>query len=356
MRNLQTPTLPETKFLTDSATIEYAKALNVELDSLRRELNKYVGRIVLSSITAATTLGADDELVLCNGTFTVTLPPAASSKGKIYVIKNIGSGTITIDGDGSETIDGATTQSLSAQYDFIAIASNGTEWLIVADMTFGSDKAWFGSFTFGDTNFIIFDKASGNGIKVDTTTPTFGWADLQGVVTNSKGATKATEATYRGGITEFQFSDGADAEIEYHIPHDYVKGTDIHLHVHWSHIGTLVTGGTLTFTIESSYAKGHNQAAFSAPVTGIFTGTASTTQYQHIVSETQYSASSPSGLQIDTDDLEPDGIILMRFEMTTNNITVSGGAVPDPFIHHIDVHYQTTGLIGTKDKAPDFYA
>lgn len=205
------------------------------------------------------------------------------------------------------------------------------------------------------TSHVVFKKTSGNGIKVDTTTPTFGWADLQGNVTNSKGATKPTEATYRGGITEFEFSAGDDAEIEYHIPHDYVLGTDIYLHVHWSHIGALVTGGNLIFTVESSYAKGHNQAAFSAPVTGTFTDTASTTQYQHIVSETQYSASTPTGLQIDTDTLEPDGIILMRFEVTTNNITVSGGGVPDPFIHHIDVHYQTTGLIGTKQKAPDFY-
>jgi hypothetical protein len=202
---------------------------------------------------------------------------------------------------------------------------------------------------------LILPKASGSGIKIDRAAATFGWADLQGNVTNSKGATKPTEATYRGGITEFQFSAGDDAAIEYHIPHDYVPGTDIHLHVHWSHIGTFVTGGTLTFTVESSYAKGHNQAAFSSPVTGTFTGNASTTQYQHIVSETQYSASSPSGLQVDTDNLEPDGIILMRLEMTTNSITVSEGAVPDPFIHHIDIHYQTTGVIGTKQKAPNFY-
>ena len=205
------------------------------------------------------------------------------------------------------------------------------------------------------TDGLILAKTSGIGIKVDTTTPTFGWADLQGNITNSKGSTKPSEATYRGGVTEFQFSAGDDAEIEYHIPHDHVPGSDILLHVHWSHIGALVTGGTLTFTAESMYAKGHNQAPFSAPVTGTFIGTASTTQYQHIISETQYSASAPSGLQIDTDDLEPDGVILMRLEMTTNNITVSGGAVPNPFIHHIDVHYQTTGLIGTKQKAPEFY-
>lgn len=203
------------------------------------------------------------------------------------------------------------------------------------------------------TNCLIIDKTSGLGIKVDKAAPTFGWRDITGEITNAGGANKPTNATYRGGIDQFQFSAGDESIIRYHIPHDYVPGTDIYLHVHWSHISAIVTGGTLTFTAESTYAKGHNQAPFSAPVTGTFTGTASTTQYQHIVSETQYSAGTPAGLQLDTDDLEPDGVILVRLEMTTNNIT-SGGAVPDPFIHEVDVHYQSTN-IGTKSNAPDFY-
>jgi hypothetical protein len=199
----------------------------------------------------------------------------------------------------------------------------------------------------------VINKTSGVGVKVDLAAPTFGWRDITGEITNAGGANKPTSTTYRGGIDQFLFSAGDESIIRYHIPHDYVPGTDIHLHVHWSHISAIVTGGTVTFTAESIYAKGHNQAAFSAPVTGTFVGTASTTQYQHIISETQYSASTPAGLQIDTDDLEPDGVILVRLEMTTNNIT-SSGAVPDVFIHEVDVHYQSTNL-GTKQKAPDFY-
>lgn len=200
---------------------------------------------------------------------------------------------------------------------------------------------------------IVLPKTSGSGIKIDNTTPTFGWRDLLGDVTNAGGASKPTNTTYRGGITQFQFGAGDESIINFHIPHDYVHGTDIYLHIHWSHNSTLVTGGTITFTAESAYSKGHNQAPFTSPVTGTFTGAASTTQYQHIISETQYSASSPTGLQLDTDDLEPDGVIMMRLEMTTNSIT-SSGAVPDPFIHYIDVHYQSTS-IPTKDKTPNFY-
>jgi len=200
---------------------------------------------------------------------------------------------------------------------------------------------------------IVVPKTTNIGIQVDPAAPTFGWADLLGVVTNGKGASKPTETTYRGGITQFLFGAGDDMGIEFHIPHDYVPGTDIYFHVHWSHISTLVTGGTITFTAESSYSKGHNQATFSAPVTGTFTGTASTTQYQHIISEVQFSDPTPAGLELDTDDLEVDGVIIMRLEMTTNSIT-SSGAVPDPFLHYVDIHYQSTNM-PTKQKAPDFY-
>jgi len=203
---------------------------------------------------------------------------------------------------------------------------------------------------------IVLDKLSGRGIKVDSDSPTFGFADIIGdQFSKNTGGTKPTLATYNGAISAWQFGVGDEAYISYHIPHDYVKGTDIFLHIHWSHIGTFVTGGTITFKVTSIYAKAYNQAPFGSPASGTFTGTVSTTQYQHILSEDQYSDSSPTGLQIDTDLLEPDGVIEMTFEVDANNLTVSEGLAPDPFIHFVDLHYQTTGLIGTKDKAPPFY-
>lgn len=203
---------------------------------------------------------------------------------------------------------------------------------------------------------LVMNKASTGGIKVDTTTPTFGWADLLGdQFSKNTGATKPTLVTYNGAINCWEFVVGDEAYITYHIPHDYVKGTEIFLHIHWSHNSTTVTGGSVTFKATSIYSKGHDQAAFqSTPAVGTFVGNASTTQYQQIITETSYSDSSPTGIKLDTDLLEPDGVIELTLELDANNIT-SSAAVPDPFIHFIDVHYQTTGLIGTKGKAPDFY-
>ncbi|MCK5639678.1 MAG: hypothetical protein KAJ19_02730 [Gammaproteobacteria bacterium] len=202
---------------------------------------------------------------------------------------------------------------------------------------------------------LTLSKNPGNGIKVDTDNPSFGWHDILGNVTQLNiGASKPTFAIYRDTLRQFQFPVSKEEYFEYHIPHDYLPGSDIFLHVHWSHIGALVTGGSVTFEYELSYSKSHNQQAFHASVTGNVVGIASPTQYQQILSEVQVSDNTPSGSQIDSNDLEPDGLIIARIMTAANDIEVSGGGVPDPFIHYVDIHYQSTN-VATKQNAPNFY-
>ncbi len=84
--------------------------------------------------TANYTTTVNDHTITCgagNETFTVTLIAAASATGQILNIKNVGTGTITIDGNGAETIDGATTQVIATQYDCITIQSDATSWHII---------------------------------------------------------------------------------------------------------------------------------------------------------------------------------------------------------------------------------
>lgn len=82
--------------------------------------------------TADYTLTTADDVVVANKATAITLTlPAATGSGRRYIIKSIGLGACTIDGDSADTIDGAATAVLS-QYDaaqLIDYAANA--WAIV---------------------------------------------------------------------------------------------------------------------------------------------------------------------------------------------------------------------------------
>lgn len=91
------------------------------------------------------TTAALGKLILCPNTaaLTVTLPGAADSAGRMLMFKKTTSAahTVTLDGAGAETIDGAATSTvLDGQYDTITIVSDGTGWHIV-ELAYDLDNA-----------------------------------------------------------------------------------------------------------------------------------------------------------------------------------------------------------------------
>ena len=81
--------------------------------------------------TATYTVLPADNIINCTAnTFTVTLPTAVGITGKRYTVKNVGAGTITVDGDGSETIDGAADVTL-AQWAKTTVVSDGANWITI---------------------------------------------------------------------------------------------------------------------------------------------------------------------------------------------------------------------------------
>ncbi len=94
--------------------------------------------LAITTKTATYTATASDHTIICNntgGAITINLPAAAGCSGRVYVIKKI-SGValnVTIDANGAETIDGATTRVLTTQYETVMIQSNGTSWFIISN-------------------------------------------------------------------------------------------------------------------------------------------------------------------------------------------------------------------------------
>ena len=202
---------------------------------------------------------------------------------------------------------------------------------------------------------LVFPKTSGAGIKVDTDAPVFPWMDIIGSIRpKAIGAGSPARSVYQGNIQQYKFVLNDTIDCEFHLPHDYVPGTDLYLHVHWSHTGTTITGDAV-FTHYTTYAKGHNQAPFPAEVTNTLTwattNIATTPQYQHRIEEIALSAVGGTTTVLNTTNLEADGLILTNVKLTTLPTLGGGGGL---FIHFIDIHYQSTG-IGTKNKAPDFW-
>ena len=225
----------------------------------------------------------------------------------------------------------------------------------------GITPTWTGAHIFDNTvaiDDLILPKTSGKGIKVYTVAHIFGWLYFLGYFSKkTAGENDPDYSDYAAiGIYRYQFKNNILTEIfnDYHIPHDYVPGTEVHVHIHWSQT-TIDTGGPAAapgdakWYFGANYSRGHDRGAFPAGVTTVsVTQTASGTIRKHMIAEVQLS----TGGQIGGQDLEPDGVVTVRTYRDASD--VADTLDQRPWVHHIDLHYQSTN-IATKDKTPDFY-
>jgi hypothetical protein len=105
----------------------------------REDLQRFLKGIArrVRTVTEAYTATLDDDIVLgdaTGGAFSITLPTAASAydvatgTSKELTFVCLTANDVTIDGDDDETINGATTLALSAQYQRVTLVSDGTAW------------------------------------------------------------------------------------------------------------------------------------------------------------------------------------------------------------------------------------
>jgi hypothetical protein len=92
----------------------------------------------VSTKTTTYTATATDSVLLVDstsGNITINLPAAALSTGQLLTVKKtVAANTVTLDGSGSETIDGATTLAMTAQWASRTIVCNGTAWFVLGSV------------------------------------------------------------------------------------------------------------------------------------------------------------------------------------------------------------------------------
>ena len=116
-----------------------ADPIKVLTEAINTEALAAFGKLPWFAVNAQTALytvlAADErKLITGSGTFTITLIAAVTAgAGFTVAIKNIGTGVITIDGNGTETIDLALTVVLGKRHDGVVLFCDGANWLIVSD-------------------------------------------------------------------------------------------------------------------------------------------------------------------------------------------------------------------------------
>jgi len=90
----------------------------------------------ITNVSSSPYAPTDSESIVVDatsGAITINLPAAASNSGKTYDVKKEDSSAnaVTLDGNGVETIDGATTFALTHQHESVTVRCDGTEWWIL---------------------------------------------------------------------------------------------------------------------------------------------------------------------------------------------------------------------------------
>lgn len=115
---------------------------------------------VTSKTTTYTATTSDDVILASGSAFTVTLYAASGNTGKVLRIKKTDSSLtniVTIDGNASETIDGALTVTLNTQYEEYTIVCDGSGWQVLEHIIPSLPTAYTPTFTgFGTVTNINF--------------------------------------------------------------------------------------------------------------------------------------------------------------------------------------------------------
>jgi hypothetical protein len=171
----------------------------------------------------------------------------------------------------------------------------------------------------------------------------FGWRDITSEINvRGVGATDPSWAQIGSGpFYAYNFAVNDVCWMLFHMPHDYVPGTDMYFHAHWLADGT--NTNSVKWQWEIMYARGYDREAFTPnSATTITAESTSSGQFYHIISET-----TPHTVN----EAEVDGIIYCKISRITNGGTNNTDGI---FLLTSDIHYRSTNW-ATQNRTPPFY-
>jgi hypothetical protein len=196
-----------------------------------------------------------------------------------------------------------------------------------------------------DDSFVI-QTAAGVTKKIKATnTKLIGYEDILFVPTEApNGSTGPSLTTFRGNIKLGAFT-GTGSTVQelfgaLHIPHNYVAGTDIYLHIHWSHIIASPTGN-VNWKMDYSIARGFGFEAFPAPTTIDLTQAAGAQYNHHIIESTAITGTN----------IEVDTLVLLRIYRDPADVLDT--FANDAYFLRADAHIQVDNR-ATKEKTRPF--
>lgn len=119
-----------------TASLRWATVYTVDVNATGTTTTAGLVTDIETFTASSDTLDTANHVCLCDcssNDITLNLPAASGNTGLQYHIKKIDStsNTVTIDGSGSETIDGGTTAVIRSQYESVTVSCDGTEWWII---------------------------------------------------------------------------------------------------------------------------------------------------------------------------------------------------------------------------------
>lgn len=113
---------------------------NALLDSIQDAVDDAIGQVIQTKSGNYTVLSTDDAII-CTAALTLTLYTAVGFSARRLDVINTSTGDVTLDGNASETINGATTYTVKAGAR-VSIRSNGANWFTCTDTPVGLHDVW----------------------------------------------------------------------------------------------------------------------------------------------------------------------------------------------------------------------